>query len=91
MYIEFKLPSGAGGMAAGYTRQAIKRQVSDIVRKHNITVIDTIDMGYTHCIELSEHDLTMLALCWDEKNSWHKFTVRTDKSISELRELLRNK
>lgn len=28
MYIEFKLPSGAGGMAAGYTSQAINKKLA---------------------------------------------------------------
>lgn len=88
MYIEFKLPSGAGGMAAGYTKQAIKKQIAKIIREHNITVIDTLDMGYRHYVELSEQDLTVLALCWETKNQWHTFTVHNDQTLADMRKLL---
>lgn len=91
MYIEFKLPTGAGGMAAGYTKMTISKQLAKIAREHNIKIIDAVSMGYTHCVELSEHDLTLLALCWDSKNQWHKFTVHRDKTVKDLRDLLAQK
>lgn len=37
MYLEFKLPSGAGGMAAGYTSQAITKRLAEWANKFEYT------------------------------------------------------
>jgi len=34
MYIEFRLPQGAGGLAAGYTSQYITRQLTEFAREY---------------------------------------------------------
>jgi hypothetical protein len=36
MYIEFTLPTGAGGMAAGYVHQKLLKLLSDWTQKHGI-------------------------------------------------------
>lgn len=71
-------------MAAGYTKMSISKQLSAICTQHNITVVDSLTQQYKHYVELAEEDITLIALCWDSKNSWHKFTVHTGQ-VQELR------
>ena len=52
MFIEFRLPSGAGGMAAGMFLGAIKRAVKQWSEKYNIAFTDkTVRYTYRVCFE----------------------------------------
>lgn len=47
MFIEFRLPSGAGGMAAGISKGAIERAVKQWSQKYNIPFTSKT-VRYTH-------------------------------------------
>lgn len=76
MYLEFRLPNGAGGMAAGYTKQAIRKQLTSVSEQYNLTVTKEVTMPYRYRIKLaSEKEYTMFALVWNVKNSYFKYTT----------------
>ena len=66
MYIEFRLPSGAGGAAAGIALTHIKIDVDDWVRKHNIKNYRTKLHKYTYrlCLE-NDKAYAYFALTWN--------------------------
>lgn len=71
MYIEFRLPGGAGGMAAGYTKQAINKHLKAIADSGRITIVEQVHQPYRFRVELaSEQEYTILALIWPRKNEW---------------------
>lgn len=76
MYIEFRLPSGAGGMAAGYTKMAINRQLKETCAEYNITMARQNTLAYRFRVEFAtQQDLTLFALVWQPKNNYFKYTV----------------
>ena len=75
MHLEFRLPSGAGGMAAGYRNQNLRKRVSAWAEQHNVTVINYTN-GYRCCFEFAhDSDYTLFALCWTVKSSWDEYTI----------------
>lgn len=82
-YIEFKLPSGAGGMAAGYRSQALRKRMNSWAEQNN-TSIETHIRQYRFYVEFySEQDLTLFCLQWPLTSSeWDRFTVV--KSVPEM-------
>lgn len=78
MHIEFRLPSGAGGMAAGYRNQSLRKRVNEWATTHNITVINYTN-GYRCCFEFAkDSDYTLFALCWHVKSLWDEFVIVKD-------------
>lgn len=79
MHIEFKLPRGAGGMAAGHRNHHLKKRVQAWADTHNITVINWTD-GYRCCFEFAnDRDYTLFTLSWDSSNSeWNRFEIIND-------------
>lgn len=76
MYIEFRLPSGAGGMAAGYTKQAINLALLSICKTHNIIIAKQVTQPYRYRVEFKQaKDYTLFALVWKIKNYNFKYTV----------------
>lgn len=76
MYIEFRLPSGAGGMAAAHTKHAIVKELKSIISAHHLNIVHQAQKPYRFRVELaSPEQLTLLMLVWQPKNSWFKFTV----------------
>ena len=77
MYIEFSLPTGAAGMAAGMTKQSILRLVRELGEQHGFKYT-TITRGYKLYIELGrDRDYSLLSLVWDSKgNPRRTYTVR---------------
>ena len=70
MYIEFRLPSGAGGVAAGTALTHINIDIDDWVRKFDIRNHRTKLHKYTYRLCLaSEKDYTQFALTWNPKYS----------------------
>jgi hypothetical protein len=66
MYIEFRLPSGAGGAAAGTALAHINIDIDSWIRKHNIQYHKTKLHKYTYRLCLnSEQDYTQFALTWN--------------------------
>jgi hypothetical protein len=66
MYIEFRLPVGAGGMAAGVALNHINIDIDRWVTKHNIQKYKTKIHKYTYRLCLSsDRDYTHFGLTWD--------------------------
>jgi hypothetical protein len=66
MYIEFRLPFGAGGAAAGTALTHINIDIDSWVKKHNIQYHKTKLHKYTYRLCLrSDQDYTQFALTWD--------------------------
>ena len=68
MYIEFRLPSGAGGAAAGTALAHINIDIDIWVRKFNILYHKTKIHKYTYrlCLK-NEQAYSHFALTWDPK------------------------
>jgi hypothetical protein len=66
MYIEFRLPSGARGAAAGTALTHINIDIDLWVKKHSIQYHKTKLHKYTYrlCLK-SEQDYTQFALTWN--------------------------
>jgi hypothetical protein len=70
MYIEFRLPTGAGGMAAGHASAMIKRNIVDWAKKYNIKYKVKV-INYTLRLSLeSDRDYTLFQLSWNPDHSW---------------------
>lgn len=78
MYIEFTLPSGAGGLAAGHARMLIDNEIREWSEQYGISY-KTKTVKYTHRIILTTaEDYTMFGLTFSPKskkfvgwlNSW---------------------
>lgn len=64
MYIEFRLPTGAGGMAAGHALALIKKDIEAWAQKYNVEYKTKIHK-YTYRLCLtSDKDYTQFALTW---------------------------
>lgn len=73
--IEFRLPQGAGGMAAGYRSQHLRKRLSEWAEKHNAT-IDTVTVPYKLRVTFfKDSDLTLFALEWEVSSPWDQFTT----------------
>jgi hypothetical protein len=88
MYIEFRLPSGAGGMAAGYTKQAIMRLLTSTCEQmgieHKRDYI-TVTKPYRLRVEFyNPQHLTMFTLKWVPKNEYFRFTIKQDDINSDI-------
>lgn len=78
MHIEFKLPSGAGGMAAGYRNMHLRKRIREWADTHNITVVNWTN-GYRCCFEFArDSDYTMFMLSWQVNSIWDQYSIVTD-------------
>jgi hypothetical protein len=72
MYIEFRLPSGAGGMAAGHALSLIRKDIEAWAAKYRIEYRTKIHK-YTYRLCLySDKDYTQFALTWEPNSSVSK-------------------
>ena len=83
MLLEFRLPSGSAGMAAGITYQSITKQIKEINSRHNTRIVEHLREGYRYVIECTEQDYTMLCLAWNTKNPWHRWRVIEASDLAE--------
>lgn len=75
MHLEFKLPTGAGGMAAGHYSHMLRKKINAWAQEHNVTVVNYVS-GYRICFEFADdRDYTLFALTWQAKNIWHEYTL----------------
>jgi hypothetical protein len=72
MYIEFVLPNGAGGMAAGHAAGALKKEIAAWAEKYSITYKTKIHK-YTFrvCLE-SDEQYTFFQLSWNPKGPYFR-------------------
>lgn len=72
----FKLPTGAGGMAAGMTRQSIGDKLKHLRETKKIGHYKTQTVKYDYKVWFeNEMDFTTFFLIWEPYNSWHQPTV----------------
>lgn len=65
MYIEFRLPTGAGGMAAGHALALIKKDIEAWAQKYNIKYKTKLHK-YTYRLSLSnDKEYTQFAVTWE--------------------------
>lgn len=70
MYIEFRLPSGAGGAAAGHYSMMIKKYIEDWASKYSVKYkIKIIKYTLRLCFE-SEENYSFFQLSWNPGNSY---------------------
>lgn len=82
MYIEFRLPSGAGGMAAGYTRFGILKKIKELAEQYEFKW-DSYTKAHSLMIEFDKPEtLTLFGIIWNkEKHPFREYVVK-DGSIS---------
>ena len=68
--IEFSLPSGSAGMAAGLHRQVIVRQLSQLKEKHSIDFKTNTDYYKLYVWLKNDSDYTLFFLVWDSTSVW---------------------
>ena len=71
MFIEFKLPSGAGGMAAAYTLQQLRKLLTTWAEKYQVEILNIKTIKYTVRVTLVDPKYyEFFALTWNpETNS----------------------
>ena len=70
--LEFYLPSGSAGMAAGMTRQSIGKRLRDLSDRKLITNYKSYTQGYRFYVWFQyEQDYTAFFLVWEPFNPWH--------------------
>ena len=84
MLLEFRLPSGSAGMAAGITYKVITQQIKDINSRHNTRIVEHLREGYRYIVECTEQDYTVLCLAWNSKNPWHRWRVIEARDLGEV-------
>lgn len=81
--LNFRLPTGSAGMAAGMTKQAINKKLIALIDQDKISSFKTKLNGYNLKVWLGkESDYTVFFLVWDQSNPWHKPTI-TDEDYTQ--------
>ncbi len=81
--LEFKLPNGSAGMAAGYTRAGIRRQLDNMLKENKIGPYKQKTESYRFKVWLEkEEDYTMFFLLWEARNQWQRPEL-TDEIYTE--------
>jgi hypothetical protein len=76
MYIEFRLPSGAGGAAAGHAAYLIKKEVAEWAEKHQVPYRTKAHKYTLRVILESEQAYTHFQLSWDSKSySGNRYSI----------------
>jgi hypothetical protein len=83
MLLEFKLPPGSGGMAAGLIYHSINSQIREINRKHHTRIVEHLREGYKYVIHCRDSDYTLLCLTWKTHNQWHQWRVIEAEDLGE--------
>jgi hypothetical protein len=86
MYIEFFLPQGAGGTAASYIYQLLKKEVEDWSAKYNIRYTEKV-IKYTYRVSFDDdQSYTYFQLTWPE-NNWQQYRIIEDlnNKVSPIR------
>lgn len=93
MYIEFVLPTGAGGMAAGHVNAAINRALKEWSIKHDIAYSTKV-VKYTKRVTFeSDKFYNVFALTWGEfytpnssfLNRWRIVSDPNNKTVFDSR------
>jgi hypothetical protein len=76
MYIEFRLPNGAGGMAAGHAAHMIRKEIAVWAEKYNVPYKTKIHKHTLRlCLE-SDADYTFFQMSWNSKfHSGNRYNI----------------
>jgi hypothetical protein len=82
MYIEFQLPTGAGGMAAAYMNRDLNQELHDWADRFNIAYNKKIHK-YTVRVTFDDEKIyAFFALTWAPKESWlNRYNLRDPMRI----------
>lgn len=77
MYIEFRLPNGAGGMAAGHASAALKKKIRDWAEKHGNPVYQAgVEQPYRYRLTFDDElNYTLFALTFEQGKLYSKFEI----------------
>lgn len=67
MYLEFQLPTGAGGMAAQYTSSILNRNLTDWSNLYNIAYVKKIHKYTVRVTFDNDQTYSFFALTWNPK------------------------
>lgn len=86
MYLEFNLPSGAGGAAAGMALVILRRKLAKWSKHHNISYTSKV-YKYTFRISFdNDTTYTFFMSSWDnEDNIWFKPKIKDPMKIDRSR------
>lgn len=73
MYIEFKLPTGAGGIAAGHALNTIRGDIEIWARQHNIHYKTKLHKYTLRLCLSTDKEYTQFALSWSPKHDVSKY------------------
>lgn len=73
MYIEFSLPNGAGGMAAGYAISAIRQDIEIWAEQYNITYKTKLHKYTLRLCLNTDKEYTQFALTWNPVNNASRY------------------
>ena len=78
--LEFHLPSGSAGMAAGMTRMGINKELKKLVDSKMITGYKSYTQGYKYYVWFkNDYDYTAFFLVWEQTNPWrHPKVIEKD-------------
>ena len=69
MYIEFRLPQGAGGQTAYHALSVIQKEIQEWLDRHSVTATQKT-IKYTHRLAFNDdRHYTLFALTWNPKQS----------------------
>lgn len=77
MIIEFRLPNGAGGMAAGHASAALKKKIAEWASKHGNPVYKAgVAMPYRYHLTFEDElNYTLFALTFEQGKLFSKFEI----------------
>lgn len=77
MIIEFRLPTGAGGMAAGHASAQLRKKIAEWVEQHNNPVYKAgVAMPYRYHLTFEdEQNYTLFALTFEQGRLFSKFEI----------------
>ena len=82
MYLEFKLPSGAGGMAAAYMNSQLNKELQNWANIYNLAYNKKIHKYTVRVTFDDEKTYAFFALTWHPLEDWLKhYTVREPMRI----------
>jgi len=74
--LEWRLPQGAGGMAAQMVRARLRSKLAKIAEQHGFHCkLYHSEQRYRVRVDLGESQYTVLALQWQATDSWDQWTI----------------
>lgn len=72
--IQFKLPQGAGGLAAGFRAHQLKQRIQAWSDEYHIPCQCSSQKKYIFIVSFNQQtDLTVFAMTWEQSTYWDKW------------------